>query len=611
MRRPRGKRGPVALAATAALVGSVIPVIAAAPAGAAVFNVTTTADGGPGSLRQAFEDANEAGGTNTIVLQEGATYVISDCAEGPLVSTNGNLTIQGNGATITQNCGSFDRDDLEVVGSPFRLITKSDGADLRLENVTLEGGVAAPADEEGLGVALLPGDPAGGNVFAAGALELDGAVIEGGSAIAGGGVAGSEVTITGSTFRNNFAIVGGALYSTGDTSITLSTLEQNIAQIGGAIATESDIVAGGLLVPSDTAPLGFEADASLDGASVGAAVPIEDLPKLAIVDTLVASNTSISGGGLFASADVSIERSTFFDNHAADPDEIVFASGGGMLVQGRIFMRNSTVTGNHADGGFGGGILVASSIGEPIVGARINVEYSTIVENVAPDGANIASDEVGGTIGQSVVGSPMGGGGNCVTTLGGFTSTGYNWTDDDSCGLGVSTDLVQPGVDPGLEVLAMGVGPTPTMVPLPGSPLKNTIHLDASVCGGIDQRSIERPQGDGCDRGATEAILPSVSNGEYTVANTSSVTIILPDLIDDPDHVFSGGHYRIFNGPMHGTMEAQFGGTVPYTPQRDYAGPDRADYEVCDVANQTCLAAALFITVTGEVTPEVEPTFTG
>jgi len=41
-----------------------------------VFNVTTTTDGGPGSLRQAIIDANATAGSDTINLPAG-TYVLS------------------------------------------------------------------------------------------------------------------------------------------------------------------------------------------------------------------------------------------------------------------------------------------------------------------------------------------------------------------------------------------------------------------------------------------------------------------------------------------------------------------------------------------------------
>ncbi len=78
---------------------SVFPLLGAlaAPASAADFTVSTNADSGPGSLRQAITDSNAAGGTNTITLEAGlATITLA----GDLPAVQANVTILGNNNTL-------------------------------------------------------------------------------------------------------------------------------------------------------------------------------------------------------------------------------------------------------------------------------------------------------------------------------------------------------------------------------------------------------------------------------------------------------------------------------------------------------------------------------
>jgi hypothetical protein len=76
-------------------------------------------------------------------------------------------------------------------------------------------------------------------------------------------------------------------------------------------------------------------------------------------------------------------------------------------------------------------------------------------------------------------------------------SSGYNFSDDDSCGF-----------------TATG-GPTMTLLPAATSPLVDAIpvancHDDGAATLDTDQRGVTRPQGSGCDIGAVEleAVVP-------------------------------------------------------------------------------------------------------
>lgn len=73
--------------------------LAAGPASAATFTVTTEADGGPGSLRQAVASANANGESNVITVAQGVR-TIRTSSEMPITS---NLELDGQGVTIEGN----------------------------------------------------------------------------------------------------------------------------------------------------------------------------------------------------------------------------------------------------------------------------------------------------------------------------------------------------------------------------------------------------------------------------------------------------------------------------------------------------------------------------
>src|SRR5262245_38652450 len=70
-------------------------VLAASTAGAATFNVTTTADSGAGSLRQAILDANAAGGADTIAFAIAGTGVHTIVLGSALPTVTDVVTIDG------------------------------------------------------------------------------------------------------------------------------------------------------------------------------------------------------------------------------------------------------------------------------------------------------------------------------------------------------------------------------------------------------------------------------------------------------------------------------------------------------------------------------------
>jgi hypothetical protein len=146
--------------------------------------------------------------------------------------------------------------------------------------------------------------------------------------------------------------------------------------------------------------------------------------------------------------------------------------------------------------------------------ADLTLIYSTVVDNSATVGANVfvhQSSFIFRNSFGSVVALPQGGGDNC-----GFqgtpatTSSGYNFSDDDSCNFTEPTDNVADGNDPMLGALADNGGPTQTMLPQPGSPLIDAIQPISECQVDVDQRGVPRPQIKGCDTGAVEVLGASL-----------------------------------------------------------------------------------------------------
>lgn len=168
-------RRRVALAVVGALAGAALTVVLEATPAAAVnvFTVTTTIDGGPGSLRAAFAEASADNDASEIVLQAGATYLLT--AYSALTYTeNEALTLTGNGAKTFGTCGG-------------RIIDSTGTGALTVNALRIESGFPA-------------GDGAG--IRSAGPLVVTGSTILGNGSYSAGNGAGiygfDDIEVTGS-----------------------------------------------------------------------------------------------------------------------------------------------------------------------------------------------------------------------------------------------------------------------------------------------------------------------------------------------------------------------------------------------------------------------------
>jgi hypothetical protein len=172
---------------------------------------------------------------------------------------------------------------------------------------------------------------------------------------------------------------------------------------------------------------------------------------------------------------------------------------------------NTTVTQNtasDAESSAGGGIIAEDSMA---------LDFSDVIDNTAPDGANISDvppqfSAVKTTVRifASVITQPHGTGQNC-TNIDTLTSAGYNFADDTSCGLSQPTDNEGPGRDPHLGTLSDNGGHVPTLLPTATSPLLDAIPNAVCQNAGdlatdVDARDLPRPDelSGRCDIGAVE-----------------------------------------------------------------------------------------------------------
>lgn len=593
----------LAVGITAAALACSGLALSAPAAGAATFDVTSGADDGtPGTFRWAVEQAGAAAGDDVVEIDPSVTAItLDDCVAGRVqISPSNLLTINGNGATVTQTCAGEG-----VIGGV---------GDTTINDLTLTGGDAT-------------GD--GGAIELNGGLTLDGVTIVGNAATGnGGGVFGVAPVVTDSFISGNTAGEnGGGIFSFGTDpmSLTDTTVDDNTAaQGGGGVAssgpvtvTRSSIIAndaligGGILGAGDVTVVDSDVSDNLASESGAGAV---SQATLTVIDSTVEGNVAgVFGGGAIGSVSAFVTDSTVADNQAGSGAGVVSANalvvgssitgndaveyGGGIYSSESAVVTNSTVTGNSA--AEGAGIAAAG---------ELDLIYTTLVGNAGSE--NLLSGGPVSSVGTVIA---AGAAADCRFDGGVMVSGGYNFSGDASCGFTASTDTSSGG-DPLLSTLDLHDGPTANHVPVSGSPLLNRIPAGDPACAGVDQRGFDRPANGACDIGSVEVRqVSAVSTSVTTPFQTPVVTDLVP-LVTDPDGVLS--EYEV-EGAVHGDLDAAEGGLVTYTPGPGYSGADSYTYVVCSGGDVICTSVqTVSITVgpgpVAAATPvAAAPTFTG
>jgi predicted outer membrane repeat protein len=464
------------------------------------------------SWRAALQNAS-GGGCNDIEVQ--ASFTMGSL-QGRYNGAQA-LTINGNGFTINGN-GTTRIVQLGGTGTvTINNLTFTNGTDVAGAGGGGGGnGGAIRADDEPLVV--------NGSTF------TNNNPSKGGGGIAISGSNGS-LTITGSTFSNNTAgNDGGAVRdnSSAALSITGSTFTSNVADGGGALeldGSDTHVQITGSVFAGNSTPV-------RSGADGGAINEDGDADAVNIASSTFTSNVADDDGGAIDcnTTTSTTADATTFNSNSTRPG--TGDSGGAIDMEDincTVTLVNSTVTQNMSGDD-------AALTGED-AGDSITLVYSSIVNNAtnpAAPGAQAAHPDnslhgAGNTtpvatanvevrsgsllsIFGSFIARPHGGP-NCSDNTGapltGTTSSGFNLSDDTSCGLTTSTDRQGATDDPLVGPLANNGGPTQTVLPGIGSPLIDAIppsSCQADGAAGVtnDQRGVTRPQGAGCDIGAVE-----------------------------------------------------------------------------------------------------------
>jgi hypothetical protein len=273
------------------------------PATAAVFTVTTTADSGAGSLRQAITDANASAADDIIEFNFAAgtaPYTITLRSALPSIattSTAGTLTITGLGAsslTIDANQGNFSIFSINAAG-----------------NLTISGVTVTGANSAGTG----------------GAFNNSG-----------------TLTITNSTISGNTASEGGGIVNNNSGTLTVnnSTISSNVSGFaGGGIRNSFGIVT----VTNSTISL----NTSLFSAGISATGGTATVAN----STLFENNATALGGGIgiFNGGTVFVFNSTLSGNAAGSAGGGIYADGGNTLNIANTIIANSTSGGDFAGSG--------------------------------------------------------------------------------------------------------------------------------------------------------------------------------------------------------------------------------------------------------------------
>ncbi|MGZ4248307.1 MAG: choice-of-anchor Q domain-containing protein [Solirubrobacteraceae bacterium] len=528
-----------------------LTVMLVVPSTALAATVTTTADSGAGSLRDAI-----AGPDSTIDFAGNLSGQTITLTSGALMITH-NLTISGPGASNLTVVGDGSDPVFEVN------IVPATSTSATISGLTITGGRARDIGGGGISATsvatlTLDGDVITGNQST---LRTNGTFGGGGVFVNGGNVSVSNSTITNNTVTftdtvsgANNASGGGGLYSDGgDVTVTGSDVSHNTVDLasssgdngGGGIysnggAVEFDVTTvrdnsvhitaspggddGGGGIYSNGGAVSLE-QAAVDGNSFtldngtggnygGGGVYDHGGGSTVGFSTIDGNSVTVStdtggddgGGGLLGEGgDIGVGFSSISNNTVNVTDNTGGDDGGGAILDKggtnvylvSTFSGNSvTISGGSIDNG--GGALYSfgdSQISSlTIAGNSSNVAGGAIVNRSALQFEN--------TIVANNTAAPAG---NCAGS-GTFTSHGFNLESANTCGFNGGGDLVNR--NPLLGPLQNNGGPTPTMALPAGSPV-----VDAGTCTDIvgasvpiDQRGVARPQPTGgkCDIGAYE-----------------------------------------------------------------------------------------------------------
>ncbi len=255
----------VALLATAALL------VTAPAAGAATYEVTSNADSGAGSLREAVEQANSDKAPDRIVFSRELTQTLTVRSTLPAITAP--LDIEGPGASRLTLFGAGKTGILSVN------LAKTEP--VRITGISMRGGNAA----------------SGGAITSFGAdIVLDHVVVSGNRASNSGGalnIAEGSLTLRNSRLRGNSAQFAGGAIQLYDAAMTVQHSEVSGSRAGGS--------GGGISVASPFGAVAVERSRvtgnAAGGNGGGIAVTNAPVQPLTVVRSEISGNEAAGDGG--------------------------------------------------------------------------------------------------------------------------------------------------------------------------------------------------------------------------------------------------------------------------------------------------------------------------
>ncbi|GEM_PF-2196024 len=574
-RAKQAKRAKVS-AATAGLmaIGTGAPlgamVLYAAPAEAAGFSVTNTADAGPGSLRAAVEQANAADGADVITFDAVVSGTIA-LTSGEIEITD-DLTIDGPGSgTLSVDAGGDSRvfnvistrecvpDGGFYYGYPTYDCT-SDGPveAVVISGLTLEDAAAPSTTYDYYGYTYTIEENGGAvyaNTFFYGsdgyydaqrsALVIDDVTITDSQAASGAAIYvrnATQVTMTDSTFRDNDSSrgSGGAVRTRstrGPVTVSGSQFDGNSARFnGGGLETSS--TSGDVTVTDTT----FTDNVASSGGALSVA---RTFGNALVQDAVISGNSASdgSGGGLMLyglylySGESNTAELVVTDTEISG--NTAYADGGGVALSGPYssVLRNSTsftsttISGNTAVGtprSYGGGVYIppVSRFGD----LEQTFTSTTIADNTASRGGGIVAGDGTKVLQNTIVADNAPKDLTLTTTYADPFELDFtlieNPARESTAEVTVGSSII--GADPELGPLTDNGGGVRTMAPAVSSPVVDAgkaFGLASDATGGprtVDIAAILNAAGsDATDMGDVE--VPA--SAAVLVANTTAPSI--------------------------------------------------------------------------------------
>jgi len=387
------------------------------PTTVSVAIVTTSDDGGPGSLRQALLDVARGG---TVVFDpslSGQTILVG----APLLITK-DMTIDGSGL------GSH----VAVSGGGFTRVFKvSYGTTVTIQSIDVVDGFSADPDR------------GGGGIDNAGDLTLSDIQFMGNSAPYLGAPTGSSgarggaiystgrLWISNASFHGNSADSGGAIYIGGDLSwlvVDHVVFSENQGTYSFEDIQPADLPArgnGGAIYAEGVNEVRinasqFNGNQALKGGAVACQGPNYGYSALEIFESSLDSNLAAEYGGAVYNAnnDLIIADSTFSSNHAPG-----ISIGGAIYHQdGNLQITRATFTGNSSDT-LAGALSVEDDV--PLSDRIMTVEASTFSGNQAVDAGAIALASGHLSVRRSTFATNIASGGGAIRVFAGSDTSGH------------------------------------------------------------------------------------------------------------------------------------------------------------------------------------------